>query len=212
MSGREPLLDPYLKKQVSTLSTKTRSVANLCFLSKVLEKCMLWQLIDHCDSNNLLPDFQSAYRKNYRTETSLIKITNDILWAMEKQKATIMILLDLSAAFDTVDHNILINILKEHYDFCDKALHWFEQYLRPCSFKACIKRKYSNLKPLDPSVPQGSCSSANMFTCCCTLTENIIPHDTMINGLADDHLLRRTYKVTDKEHGTKSKATYNQLL
>ena len=85
---------------------------------------------------------------------------------MENQRRTmIMILLAVSAAFDMVDHNILINILKEHYSFCDKALHWFEQYLRLHNFKVCIKGKYSKPKPLDFSVPQGSCPSADMFTC-----------------------------------------------
>ena len=120
-------------------------------------------------------------------------------WRIEG--AAIMILLDLSATFDMVDHNILIDIIKEQYSFHDKALHWFEQYLRPHNFKVCIQRKYSKPKILDFSVPQGSCSGANMFTCYCILIENIIPHDTEINGFADDHSLRRTYKVTDKEHG-----------
>ena len=105
--------------------------------------------------------FITAYRSNYSTETILIKITNDILWPMENQRAMIMILLDVSAAFDTMDHNILITILKEHYSFHGKALHLFEQYLRPCNFKVCINREYSNPKPLDFSIPQGSCSSTN---------------------------------------------------
>ena len=83
---------------------------------------------------------------------------------MENQRAMIIKLLDLAAAFDMVDHNILINILKEHYCFCDKALHWFEQYLRPHNFEVYIKRKYSRPKPLDLSVPKGSCFGANMFT------------------------------------------------
>ena len=144
--------------------------------------------------------------KNYSTDTSLIEITNDVLWAMENQRAKLMILLHLSTAFGTLDHNILINILKEYYSFHAKALYWFEQYLRLCNFKVCIKRKYSKPKPLDFSVLQGSCSSTNMFTCYCNLIENIIPHNTMINGFTNDHLLRRTYKVMDKEHGTQSKS------
>ena len=82
-----------------------------------------------------------------------------------------MILLDLAAIFDTVDYNILINILKEHYSFMDKALHWFEEYLRLCNFKVYIKRKHSKPKPLDFSVPQSSCSSANIFTCYCILNK-----------------------------------------
>ena len=73
---------------------------------------MLKQLIEHCKNHNLLPDFQSAYRKNYSTETSLIRLTNDILWSMERQHITSFAILDLLAAFDTMDHNILLHISK----------------------------------------------------------------------------------------------------
>ena len=104
-----------------------------------------------------------------------------------------------------VDHNILINILKEHYSFHDEALCWFQQYLRPCNFKVYINGIYSNPKPLDFSVQQGSCLCANIFTCYCALIENIIPHDTRINGFADDHSLRRTYKVIHEENVTQNK-------
>ena len=83
-----------------------------------MEKCILHQLIDRFNSSNLLPDFHSVYSSDYSTAISLITITNNILWAVENQRAMIMILLDLSPAFDMVDHNILINILKEHYHFC----------------------------------------------------------------------------------------------
>ena len=109
------IVRPLLKKAGLDLIHKNyRPVSNLCFLSKVVEKCMLCQLIDHCDSNNLLPDFQLAYRKDYSTETSLIEITNGTLWAIENQRATLMILLDLSAAFDTVDHDIPSSIFSRN--------------------------------------------------------------------------------------------------
>ena len=69
---------------------------------------MFDQLMDHCPLHNLLPDFHSAYQKNYSTETSLLSITNDILWGMENQEITTMLILDLLAAFDTMDHDILL--------------------------------------------------------------------------------------------------------
>ena len=67
--------------------------------------------------------------QNYSTETSLIRMCNDILWSMEKQQITMMVTLDLSAAFDMVDNNTLINILQDHYWDTGKALQWFETYL-----------------------------------------------------------------------------------
>ena len=90
---------------------------------------MLDQLLDHCNTNDLLADFQSAYHQYYSTETSLINITNDILWGMENQEVTMMLILDLSAAFDTVDHSILLKILHKSDGFCNQALKWFDIYL-----------------------------------------------------------------------------------
>ena len=71
---------------------------------------MLKQLLRHCKNHNLLPDLQSAYQKHYSTETSLIRLTSDILWSMERQHITSLAILGLSAAFDTIDHNILLQI------------------------------------------------------------------------------------------------------
>ena len=91
---------------------------------------MLEQLLEHCETHNLLPDFQSAYWKHYSMETSLIKLTNDILWSMERPHITSLATLDLSAAFNTMDHDILLQILEQKFGFSDKALKWFQNYLR----------------------------------------------------------------------------------
>ena len=81
------IMKPLIKKLGLELINKNyRPVSNLCFLSKLVEKCMLDQLMDHCNSNDLLPDFQSAYHQHYSTETSLINMTNDILWEWKTRK------------------------------------------------------------------------------------------------------------------------------
>ena len=105
-------------------------MSNLSFISKIIEKCMLLQLSDHCDTYGLQPDYQSAYREHYSCETAILKLSNDILWAMEKQCITCLVALDLSAAFDTVDHPTLLAILNTKFGLEDKALQWFDQYLR----------------------------------------------------------------------------------
>ena len=92
---------------------------------------MLLQLSDHCKMFNLQPDYQSAYKEDYSCETAVLGISNDILWAMEKQSITSLVALDLSAAFDTVDHNTLLHILNAKYGIEDTALKWFDEYLRP---------------------------------------------------------------------------------
>ena len=71
--------------------------------------------------NGLIPDHQSAYREHHSCETALIKLVNDILWNMENKKLTLLVCLDLSAAFDTVDHNILIETLENLYGVRDVA-------------------------------------------------------------------------------------------
>ena len=85
-----------------------RPISNLTFLGKLVERVVLRQLNAHLDKHNLNIPNQSAYRKNHSTETILIKVINDLLMASDKNTANILMLLDLSAAFDTVDHNILL--------------------------------------------------------------------------------------------------------
>ena len=179
------------KLGLEIINRNHRPVSNLCFLSKVVEKCMLDQLLDHCNTNDLLPDFQSAYHQYYSTETSLINITNDILWGMENQEVTTMLILDLSAAFDTVDHSILLKILNKSFGFCDQALKWFDMYLQPRWFKVCIDGNYSEPMELQFSVCQSSCSGANLFSCYCSLITSCILPQLNINCFADNHSIRQ---------------------
>ena len=123
---------PLLKKLgLQLIHSNYRPVSNLSFISKIIEWCMLLQVSHHCDEYNLQPDYQSAYREHYSCETAILNISNDLLWGMERQAITSLVALDLSAAFDTVDHDILLSILSNKYGIKGKALKWFDQYLRP---------------------------------------------------------------------------------
>ena len=122
------------------------------------------------------------------------KITNDILWRMENQEVTVMFMLGLSTAFDTVDHSILLKILKKSFGFCDEALKCFDMYLQPRWFKVCIYGNYSKPMELWFSIPQGSCGGANLFCCYCSLISSCIPPQLTINGFADDHSIRQQHK------------------
>ena len=142
---------------------------------------MLKQFLKLCD-NYLLPDFQSPYQANYSTETSLVKMINDILRAMEEQHITMMVILDLSVAFDTVDHDILLKILENQFGVTDTALRWFNNYLRPRSFKVCIGDEYSESHKLSFGLPQRLCSGVNIFICYCLLINTEVPESINING------------------------------
>ena len=154
LDWKTAIIRPLIKKAGLELSKKNyRPVFNLCFLSKLVVHCMLKQILKHCDDNCLLPDFQLAYQANYSTETSHVRMMIDILWAMEEQHITMMFILDLSAAFDTVDHNILLMILENQFGVRDTALKWSNSYLRLRSFKVCIGDEYSESQKLSFGVP-----------------------------------------------------------
>ena len=76
---------------------------------------MLIQLNEHCSNQNLMSSYQSAYRANHNYKTSLLKLCNNILWTMERKEITALVALDLSVAFDTVDHSVLLNVLHNQF-------------------------------------------------------------------------------------------------
>ena len=156
---------------------------------------MLLQLSWHCDDFNLQPDYQSAYRENYSCKTAVLRISNDIQWAFEKQSITSLVAIDLSAAFNTVDHTILLNILNCKFGITYKALKWFDSYLWPRSFKVLIDNKHcSKNQDLDVSVPQGSCVGANLFNLYCSPLRDVVPTDLHLSGFVDDHSIRGTFQ------------------
>ena len=116
-------------------------------------------------------------------ETSLLNMTKDILWRMENQEITTMFILNLSAVFDTVDHDILLAIMEQTFGFKEKTLKWFDKYLKQRYFKVCINVKSLESKNLTFSMPQGSCSGANLLSCYCSLITTAIPNSLNMNDL-----------------------------
>ena len=117
------LVDSRLKKtkQGASLSN-LRPVSNLQYLSKLVERAVYDQTTDYVTQSGLYPILQSVYRLVHSTETALLKIQNDILAAMDNQRVTLLILLDLSAAFDKIDHQVLLNRLYVTYGIIGTAL------------------------------------------------------------------------------------------
>ena len=136
---KEALVKPLIKKkQLGTANSNYRPISNLSFISKIVEKVTLDQFNSQCDQHSLLPEYQSAYRKNHSCETSLVKLVNDILWNMELQLVTAIVILDLSTASDTVDHDLLLEVLATRFGIKGKALEWHSNYLKPRRFRVAI--------------------------------------------------------------------------
>ena len=107
--------------------------------------------------NNLHLQLQSAYKRNHSTESALLKVKNDILMNMDAQEVTLLILLDLSAAFETVNHGILLERLRSRFGVDETALEWFKSYLSGRLQRITVNGGTSATFPLDQGVPQGSC-------------------------------------------------------
>ena len=128
-SWKTSIVKPLLKRVGLDLIFKNyRPVSNLKFLAKLGEKCMLLKFNKHCSLNSLLPSYQSAYRKFFTCKTSLLKLADNLLNKMENQRVSALVVMDLSAAFDTVDHNILLDVLSNQYGIEGKVLKWFNMY------------------------------------------------------------------------------------
>jgi len=131
---------PRLKK--STLDpdnlSSYRPISNLSFLSKVVERAVAKGYVCHVTTNSLLPSRQSAYRPFHSVETTLVSVHNDLVRATDSVLVTGLVLLDLSSAFDTVDHPILLSTLTHRHAVRDTALSWFQSYLDHRSQSFCV--------------------------------------------------------------------------
>ena len=154
---KTPSLDPNELKNY-------RPISNLPFLSKLLEKLVLQQLVSHLSTHNLHSIHQSAYWSGHSTETVLLRILNDLLTSLDDSKISILLLLDLSAAFDTIDHEILLSRLKHDFGIRGTALNWFQSYFSDRKQYVLIDYHKSTETSLDFGVPQGSVLGLVLFT------------------------------------------------
>ena len=109
-------------------------MTTLPFLSKLLEKSVSTQLVSYLEQAGLIPQFQSAYLKGHSCETALLKLHSDIQKMLSNNQIVILLKLDLSAAFDTVDHSLLLQILHHKYGLDGTVLKWITSYLSGRSF------------------------------------------------------------------------------
>ena len=194
---------PLLKKHgLETVKPNYRPVSNLSFISKIAEKGVISQLNSHFTSNNLHSSHQSAYKQDFSTETALCVLVNDLLWALERSEVSILVALDLSAAFDTVDHNILCSVLHNNFGIRESALEWFRSYLKNRQLKVKIRDSTSDLHTFNYSVPQGSCLGPVLFNAYVSTITDCIPQGLSLGGYADDHFIKGNFDPNDIEDTT----------
>jgi Reverse transcriptase (RNA-dependent DNA polymerase)/Endonuclease/Exonuclease/phosphatase family len=175
-----------------------RPISNLNFISKILERIIFARINSHLQSFPSISSFQSAYRKFHSTETALLKITNDLLIASNEQKVTALILLDLSAAFDTVDHRILLHRLSTTFGITGTAHQLLSSYLQDRSQAVQISDQLSPSLPLSTGVPQGSVLGPLLF-CLYTspLASNFNDSPVSPHFYADDSQLYISFTSAD---------------
>ena len=113
----------------TTEPSSYRPISNLPVLSKLLERLVTRQLMEYLSFADLLPSLQSGFRPGHSTETAVLRVLSDILQAIDRGDSAALILLDLSAAFDTVDHEVLLKRLQMSFGIDNTAYKWFQSFL-----------------------------------------------------------------------------------
>ena len=197
---KEAVLDPVIKKDSldHEVYQNYRPISNLRFVSKATEKIVALRITDHLEDNNLLETFQSAYKKGHGMETALTRINDDLLKAIDDNACVILVLLDLSAAFDTVDHQILLTQLKCRYGVKGNALAWMCSYLSNRFQYVRVANDCSSKHKLACGVPQGSVLGPILYSMYAAPIAGVIKRRGMgFHFYADDTQIYMSFNPAD---------------
>ena len=153
---------PIHKKGDRTMLSNYRPVSILSSISKILERVVHNQLYGYLNQNRLLSQCQSGFRKLHSCETALHSVTEDWIDSIDKKQQTGVIFCDLSRAFDTLNHDILLDKLKA-YGVDEMACSWFKSYLTGRLQRTCVNSILSNTSCVTCGVPQGSILGPLLF-------------------------------------------------
>ena len=192
-SMKHALVTPIVKKHGldPCILSSYRPISNLPFISKLLERVVTHQLTTYLNTNHLLPPHQSAYRQHHSTETALLKICSDALLAADRGMVTLVVLLDLSAAFDTVNYKTLLDTMEGQFN-------WHRSYLSGRTYCVVTGDATSDKIVLDCGLPQGSSLGPLKFIIYAADLEKVVErHEVSFHGFADDSQLSKHMLVKD---------------
>ena len=188
-SEKSAAITPIVKKSGldPDCASNYRPISNLTFLLKLIERIVCQQLTAYLLANHLLVPEQSAYRQDHSTETAELKIASDVFDSADTGHVTLIKLLDLSAAFDTVDHGILLQRLEHSYGVGGTTLRWVRSFLSDRTQVVHFNGHLSTESLLTCGVPQGSISGSKFFN---LYTADVVriaqSFDVCIHCYADD--------------------------
>ena len=162
---KHAIVSPRLKKACLDKNdiANYRPVSNLSFLSKLIERIAAKQLLSHLTLNNLMPECQSGYRNFHSTETALLDVSSELFAATDAQNVSLLALLDMSSAFDCVDHTLLLEKLSCSFGIEGTVAKWFESYLSERTQQIVYSNELSEIQNISFGVPQGSVLGPVLF-------------------------------------------------
>ena len=167
----------------------------------------------HCERSNLNEKMQSAYRRGHSTETALLKVCDDILRGLENQQVTMMALLDLSAAFDTVDHTIFLRRLATEFGIEARALDWMKSYLSDRSQQVIVDGTRSEKVSLETGFPQGGGAGPWAYSRYTQPVAKIVHLlKILYHFFADDSQLYRSFKAASITDQTSAKSALEECI
>ena len=167
------------------------------------------QLNSDIETSHLASKFQSGFRANHSTESALLRVYNDLLRNADMGRVSLLVLLDLSAAFDTIDHNVLLERLSSRLGITGTALQWFRSYLSGRLQSIDVNGQRSSEVPLKYGVPQGSALGPVLFTVyTLPLADVIAKHNLGFHFYADDTQL---YLCFDPSQPSSTSNSLNSL-